>query len=55
MKVEIEFTHEDLRTLAAEHCRKKFNIDPKNVEIQWAEPGGKNQYFVKVVGEYRPE
>jgi len=55
MKIEMTFSDEDLRQLAAEHCQKQFKIDVTSVDIQWAEPGGKNQYFVKVEGRYQPE
>lgn len=53
MKIEITFTKEDLRRLLAEHCRKQFKVDPKNVDITLSP--SINEYIGKVEGEYRPD
>jgi len=55
MKIEITFSLEDLRKILAEHCRKQFKVEPKNLDIESAEPGGEKQYFARVEGEYRPD
>jgi len=53
MKIEITFTKEDLRRLLAEHCRKQFKIDPKNVDILLAP--SVDEYIGRVEGEYQPD
>ena len=53
MKIEIYLTKKDMEELIAEHCRKQFKVDPKNVEILLSPFEGK--YVGKVEGEYRPE
>lgn len=55
MKIEITFTINDLRKILAEHCRKQFKVDPKNVDIESAEPGGNIIYIGRVEGDYRPD
>jgi len=54
MKIEIKFTLEDLRTVLAEHCRKQFKVDPRNVDLP-PELLDKKEFWAKVEGEYRPE
>lgn len=53
MKIEILFTKRDLERIFAEHCRKQFKIDPKNVEILLEPVIG--EYLARVQGDYRPD
>jgi len=53
MKIEIQFTIEDLDRILAEHCRKQFKVDPENVDILLTPTV--NEYVGKVEGNYRPE
>jgi len=53
MKILITFTKEDLIRLLAEHCRKQFKVDPKNVDIELLP--SVHEYIGKVEGEYQPD
>ena len=53
MDIEITFTKKDLRRLLAEHCRKQFKINPKNVDIQLSP--SVDEYVGKVEGDYQPD
>ena len=53
MKIELYFTKEDLRRILAEHCRKQFNIEPKNVDIFLSPCVGED--VGKVEGDYQPK
>ena len=52
MKITIIFTEKDVERILAEHCRKKFGIDPHNVEIKQVEP---DVFTGRVEGDYQPE
>ena len=53
MKIEIIFTRNDVIRLLAEHCRKQFKVDPKNVDVLLSPCEG--EYVGKVEGDYQPE
>jgi len=55
MKIEITFSKEDVRTIIAEHCRKQFRIDPKNLALLSDFAEDEEQCFAKIEGDYRPE
>jgi len=52
MNIEIIFTERDIERLLAEHCRKQFHINPKNVSIKQIEA---DVFEGQVGGEYEPE
>ena len=53
MKIKINFTIEELRSLLAEHCRKQFKVEPKYVDILLNPRFG--EYAAEVEGDYRPD